>query len=239
LVLPLQNGVEGLESVRSIVSSWGLGRALVGCCNIVSEIEEPGLINHSARELPNVTFGEFDGEPSWQAQKVNAIFNTCLGMEGKLEKEPMSKIWEKFVFISATTAVQAFCGPSVTQDVMATTPEILQVWRSAAQEIIALARSHGHTYEDLWLEKRVEVLRKAKGSTTSCCRDYWAGKPNELDDLVGAVVRMGEAKGVPTPIIGTLFRALLTGGECDCAEPSSPTAPLLGADGVETVLVLA
>ncbi len=31
LVLPLQNGVEGFDKIKSIVHSWGVGRALAGC----------------------------------------------------------------------------------------------------------------------------------------------------------------------------------------------------------------
>lgn len=226
-VLPLQNGVEGFDKIKSIVGGWGRGRAVAGCCNIVAAIQEPGLIRHWAADPPYVTFGEFEGEPTARTLQVKAIFDVSPGMAGHLEPGAMSKIWEKFAFICATTGVQATSGPSVTQDVVANTPEIQQMWRSGMQEIIALARSHGLTYEDAWLENRVGVLRQAVGATTSCSRDLWAGRPSELDDLLGSVVRMGKERGIPTPVIGTLYTALLTRERIARAEADLPIYPLM------------
>jgi len=227
LVLPLQNGVEGFDTIKNIVGSWGRGRALGGCCNIVSAIQEPGMIRHWAADPPYITFGEFEGPPTAKTQEVKAVFEACSGMAGHLEEHAMSKIWEKFAFICSTTGVQATSGPMATQDVVAKTPELLEMWRSAMQEIIALARSHGLTYEDAWLENRVNMLRAAVGATTSCSRDLWAGRPSELDDLLGSVVRMGKDKGVPTPVITTLYSALIVRERLARCEAELPIYPLL------------
>ena len=94
LVLPLQNGVEGFDKIQEIVKSWGIGRALAGCCNIVSAIQEPGMIRHWAANPPYITFGEFSGPPSAKTKTIKAIFDQCPAMEGHLEEEAMPKIWE-------------------------------------------------------------------------------------------------------------------------------------------------
>ena len=80
-VLPLQNGVDAFGKVRSIVTSWGKGRPLVGWCNIVAAIQEtasssiklvtamlsgakePGLIKHWAANPPCIYYGEFEALP--------------------------------------------------------------------------------------------------------------------------------------------------------------------------------
>eukprot|EP00933_Yihiella_yeosuensis_P037559 TRINITY_DN31544_c0_g1_i1.p1 TRINITY_DN31544_c0_g1~~TRINITY_DN31544_c0_g1_i1.p1 ORF type:complete len:594 (-),score=140.43 TRINITY_DN31544_c0_g1_i1:153-1871(-) len=226
-VLPLQNGVEGFDKIKDLVKQWGLGHALAGCCNIVSAIQEPGMIRHWAADPPYITFGEFEGAATDMTKQMQAVFNACPGMAGHLEEQAMPKIWEKFCFICATTGVQANSGPSCTQDVVANTPELQAMWRSAMMEIITLARAHGLVYEDAWLENRVNMLRQAVGATTSCSRDLWAGKPSEVDDLLGSVVRLGKAKGVPTPVISTLFTALLTRERLARAESELPIYPLM------------
>lgn len=226
-ILPLQNGVEGFDKIKELVSSWGLGHALAGCCNIVSAIQEPGLIRHWAADPPYITFGEFAGAPSAKTKQMQAIFEACPGMAGHLEEEAMPKIWEKFSFICATTGVQANSGPHTTQDVVAKTPELLELWKSAMREIIALARSNGLKYEDAWMDNRVNMLAQAVGATTSCSRDLWAGKPSEIDDLLGSVVRMGKAKGVPTPVVNTLFTSLLTRERLARASSNLPIYPLM------------
>ena len=38
--------------------------------------------------------------------------------------------------------------------------------------------------------------------------DLEAGKPMELEDLVGVVVRLGEKYGVPTPLTFAMYAAL-------------------------------
>lgn len=227
LVLPLQNGVEGFDKIREVVASWGKGHTLAGCCNIVAALQEPGLIRHWAADPPYITFGEFEGAPSEKVKVLKVIFDKCPGMEGHLEDDAMSKIWEKFCFICATTGVQASSGPSMTQDVVAKTPEVLELWKTAMMEIIALTRSHGIAYEAAWLENRVKMLQQAVGATTSCSRDLWAGRPSEVDDLLGSVVRMGKAKGVPTPVITTLFTALSTREKLARSELKLPIYPLM------------
>ncbi|CAE7020946.1 unnamed protein product, partial [Symbiodinium sp. CCMP2456] len=156
-VLPLQNGVEGLSTIKEIVSSWGKGHALAGCCNIVSAIAEPGHIKHWAANPPYITFGEFSGTPTERTQQVKAILDAAPGMEGHLEDDALAKIWEKFTFICSTTAVQATTGPHATQDVIPQIPELYLTWRTAMTEIINLCHSYGIKYEMEQLEKRVEA----------------------------------------------------------------------------------
>jgi 2-dehydropantoate 2-reductase len=39
-------------------------------------------------------------------------------------------------------------------------------------------------------------------------RDIWAGKPSELEAQTGAIVRMGRAAGVPTPVNDVVYGLL-------------------------------
>jgi 2-dehydropantoate 2-reductase len=209
VVLPLQNGVEGLSTIRDTVAAWGKGHALAGCCNIVSAIKEPGFIKHWAANPPYITYGEFEGSTVAKTEQVKQVLDACCGMEGHFEEDVLSKIWEKFAFICTTTGVQATNGPHATQDVIPCVPELLHTWTAGMQEIIALCRSYGIKYDDAHLEKRIELLKVSKGATTSCSRDLWAGKPSEVDDLLGSVVRLGKEQGVATPVITTLYSSLI------------------------------
>lgn len=209
VILPLQNGVEGLDTIRDVVAGWGKGHALAGCCNIVSAIAEPGVIKHWAASPPYITFGEFQGAPGARTSQIKAVLDQAAGMEGHLEDDALSKIWEKFAFICSTTAVQATTGPHATQDVLPKVPELDRTWRAAMHEIIALCRSYGIRYDDEQLEKRVELLKAAVGATTSCSRDLWSGRPSEVDDLLGSVVRMGDAQRIPVPTISACYGALI------------------------------
>eukprot|EP00913_Durusdinium_trenchii_P030232 g28323.t1 len=154
LVLPLQNGVEGLSTIRDIVTSWGKGHALAGCCNIVSAIAEPGHIKHWAANPPYITFGEFLGAATPKTLQVKAILDAAPGMDGNLEEDALAKIWEKFTFICSTTSVQAITGPHATQDMIPAIPELLDTWRAAMHEIVALCHSYGIKYDLKQVDQR-------------------------------------------------------------------------------------
>jgi len=209
VVLPLQNGVEGLSKIKDIVSGWGKGHALAGCCNIVSAIKEPGFIKHWAADPPYITFGEFEGASRQKTLAIKAAMDAAGGMEGHLEDDVLSKIWEKFAFITSTTAVQATTGPHATQDVIPQVPELEATWRAAMGEVISLCRSYSIRYDDASLENRVKMLKAAQGATTSCSRDLWGGRPSEVDDLLGSVVRLGKEQQIPTPTISACYSALI------------------------------
>jgi len=88
-------------------------------------------------------------------------------------------------------------------------PELQATWRAAMGEVIALCRSYKIRYDDEFLENRVKVLQVAVGATTSCSRDLWAGRPSEVDDLLGSVVRLGKEQNIPTPTISACYSTLI------------------------------
>ena len=182
---------------------------MTGCCNIVSAIAEPGHIKHWAANPPYITFGEFQGASTAKTLQVKAILDAAPGMDGNLEEDALAKIWEKFTFICSTTAVQATTGPHATQDMIPEIPELLETWRTAMHEIVALCHSYGIKYDVKQVDQRVEALRSAKGATTSCSRDLWSGKPSEVDDLLGSVVRMSKEQKVSVPTISACYGALI------------------------------
>jgi 2-dehydropantoate 2-reductase len=44
--------------------------------------------------------------------------------------------------------------------------------------------------------------------TASMQRDIAAGRPSELEEIVGAVIRLGDQKGVPTPTMDYIYASL-------------------------------
>ncbi|HEX7809674.1 MAG TPA: ketopantoate reductase C-terminal domain-containing protein, partial [Thermoanaerobaculia bacterium] len=77
-------------------------------------------------------------------------------------------------------------------------------------ELIDVATARGIDLGDDAFEKtwqRYDAL--APASTASLQRDVMDGKPSELDAQLGAVVKLGEAAGVATPVTRFVYHALL------------------------------
>ncbi|MEZ5657587.1 MAG: ketopantoate reductase C-terminal domain-containing protein [Burkholderiaceae bacterium] len=73
-----------------------------------------------------------------------------------------------------------------------------------------LARARGVVLADDIVARTLAGFDKVDpGSTASMQRDIMAGRPSELDDQTGAVVRIGQELGVATPVNRFIYDCLL------------------------------
>jgi len=78
------------------------------------------------------------------------------------------------------------------------------------QEIVAVAQAqHIALPADVIPATLAELGQFPPGGTNSMQRDLMRGRPSELEALAGAVVRLGQALGVPTPVNTVLYHSLL------------------------------
>jgi 2-dehydropantoate 2-reductase len=80
----------------------------------------------------------------------------------------------------------------------------------ALQEVFAVAKARGVNMPDDTVEKRLAFIdNSSAGVVASMHRDILEGRPSELRSQNGAVVRMGLASGVPTPVHDFIYASLL------------------------------
>src|SRR2546430_16713217 len=78
------------------------------------------------------------------------------------------------------------------------------------QEIVAVARpQHIAWPADVIPRTLAELAQFPPGGTNSMQRDLMSGRPSELEAHAGAVVRLGQALGVPTPGNTFLYHSLV------------------------------
>jgi 2-dehydropantoate 2-reductase len=82
--------------------------------------------------------------------------------------------------------------------------------RAAIQEIFALAAARGVTLDDAAVDRTMSYIdRLPEETTASMQRDITEGRPSELEQQTGTVVRLGREAGVPVPVNECLYRSLL------------------------------
>ena len=78
--------------------------------------------------------------------------------------------------------------------------ELGEVSRQLVREGIAVGRAEGATLDDALVEEVLNSYRQAPpDSVNSLHADRLAGRPTELDARNGAIVRLGQKHGIPTP----------------------------------------
>jgi 2-dehydropantoate 2-reductase len=200
--VPLENGVEAADD---LAAALGEERVAGGLCRMLSWIEAPGRIRHAGAFL-QVTLGERRGGSSPRlAPLAEALRRASVDVEVVDDVE--AALWEKFLFIEPLGAVGAVTRAPI--GTVRTLPETRALLVAAMEEIARLARARGVKLAQEAVARALETVdRMPAESTASMQRDVQAGRPSELHDQTGAVVRI--AKGtLLVPIHAFLFAALL------------------------------
>ena len=201
-VLSLQNGVEAEAQLAAIV---GPEHVMGGVAQIGAVIEQPGVIRHSS-PFARIIFGELDGRRSRRAEALLAACERA-GIDAVLSAEIEKEIWIKFVFLASLSAVTTLSG--LTAGPIRDDPDLRAVTAWALNEVVAVGRAKGIPLdlafgaEDLGLLDTLPTEMKS-----SMAQDLERGKRLELEQLSGAVARMGAALGVATPVHHTVYAAL-------------------------------
>jgi 2-dehydropantoate 2-reductase len=203
LVLSLQNGVEAPDHVARAL---GRKHAVGGVAKIISFVSAPGHIVHAGAD-PSLIIGELGGGFSERIEALRAAFDGARAASVSVSQDILRSLWEKFVFIAAWAGVGAVTRAPL--GVVRSLPETRRLVEEGIGEIERVARARGIRLADGVAAATLELIDSLPpDGTASMQRDIAAGRPSELDDLTGAVVRLGAEAGVPTPVSAFILGAL-------------------------------
>ena len=193
-VLSLQNGVQKDDVLRRILGERPI---LGGICYISATIARPGVISHTGT-VQKLVFGEYDGRRS---ARVEALLEACrrAGIDVELSLEIRKAIWEKFVFLvglsAATTAIRLPIGP------IRKNPRTRKFLLDIMREVVAVGRAQGVALSAEYAEDLRSYCDGLPAEmASSMYHDLERGNRLEVDWLSGAVVELGQAAGVSTPL---------------------------------------
>jgi 2-dehydropantoate 2-reductase len=203
-VLPLENGVEATAQVQQVL---GPKHSLMGLCRIIASVESPGCIRHGGLD-PTVALGEPDGSALSENALALAEALKAAGVTVQTPPDIHAALWEKLIFIAALSGTGAVARSTIGE--VRTCPPTRELLQQLMEEVAAVARSRGiRLAEDVVKQTLAFVDASPADGTASMQRDIVAGKPSELEAIIGAVVRFGDQAGVPTPAMDYVYASLL------------------------------
>lgn len=203
MVLPLQNGADNADRLRTILKPV---QVLAGLCKIVSKIEAPGVINHFMYE-PQIVFSEYDSLPSKRVAQLKELFDLS-GIKNFISKDIKLDIWRKFLFIASVSGLAALT--RVPFGVLQNDASLIDLLQKTALEIRAVANAKGIGLTQNDIETAIDMFMSMGPETTaSMQRDILEGKPSELENFNGYIVKEGLKLGVDTPINAFTYHSLL------------------------------
>jgi len=173
---------------------------VIGCVVYpASELIAPGVVKHIEGERFPV--GELDGSASERVNRISAVF-TNAGFKApvldNIRAEIWLKLWGNLTFnpISSLThsTLVDICQYPLTRELAA----------AMMREAQAVANKLGIEFR-IPLDKRIAGAEKVGKHKTSMLQDVEAGRPIELEALLGAPREIARAHGIETPALDRLY----------------------------------
>jgi 2-dehydropantoate 2-reductase len=238
IVVSTQNGIpwwyfqnlggefDGLRLERvdpgGVIAAAIESRRVVGSlAYFATDLAAPGVIHHT--EGNRISFGEPDGSRSERARAIaEALIGA--GFRCPVTTRMRHEIWVKLIGNVAFNPISALTGGTLEE--LARDPEVAPTVRTIMAETEAVAARLGIELP-ISIDQRMAGAEKVGAHKTSMLQDYEAGRPMEIEAVVGAVVELGDRVGVPMPATKAVYGCarMLDAHRAQRMAPRAPAAP--------------
>ncbi len=195
-----QRRLETVDPGGVIAASIPL-RQVVGCVVYpATSLVEPGVVRHL--EGSRLSLGEPDGSRSERVRAIAAALVRA-GLKAPIQTRLRQEIWLKLIGNATLNPVSALTRATLGELLAdAATRELI---RTLMLEVEAVGKAIG-IEPDLPVERRLEGAAQVGEHRTSMLQDVEAGRPLEVEALVGAVVELAGQVGIPVPALDVVYR---------------------------------
>jgi 2-dehydropantoate 2-reductase len=201
-IVPIQNGVDAPRLLAAVFGEKVVG----GLARIISYKRGPGHIHHAGAN-PYIAIGELDKSVSRRCERIRRVFENA-GITVEVAADIEAALWQKFLLVVSWGGVGTVADAPI--GIIRSVPETRRMLERAMGEVMSVARARQIAVpEDTVAKTMAFIDTLPEGGTTSLHRDIMAGNPSELDFWCGAVVRLGRAVDVATPLNNFIYSSLL------------------------------
>lgn len=193
IILPLLNGITATDRLKEAFPD---NRILYGV-----------MLRTDAHRTGHKVYFTTSGEIQLGYAYNNPILpevseiHTCLvnaGINAKIYEDMKRIQWRKWML--NTGAGQAAVEIGVECGYFEQVDEIIEIMRQCMDEILELAKAEN---VNITIQDRDEIIELLKGypahKKMSMLQDVEAGRPIEIEEYAGTVIRLGKKHGIPTP----------------------------------------
>lgn len=182
-----------------IAASIPLAQTVGSVVYPAATIVEPGVIRHE--EGDRISVGEPDGTRSERVQRISTML-TAAGFKAPVQTRLRPEIWLKLAGNATLNPISAVTRATLGE--MFESEGSRELIRTLMLEVEATANAVGVDLP-VSVDRRMAGAAAVGGHKTSMLQDLEAGKPLELDALLGAVIEIAAWKEVPVPSLRALY----------------------------------
>ncbi len=191
--------LEAVDPGGAVWRAIGPARAIACVVWPSARLAAPGVVEHTdSLRLP---LGEPDGERSERATALSGQL-TAAGFKSPVKPRIRDEIWLKLLGNLALNPVSVLTGLSlgeigVDAETRATVRAMMEEGAEVAGRLdVRLA---------MGIEQRLEAATATGDHKTSMLQDFEAGRPLELEEIVGSVIELAGRLEIPVPVLEKVY----------------------------------
>ena len=185
--------LESIDPGGKAASQLGAARPVAGVVHASMRAEAPGVIRVAA--VDRLILGEPGGNVSRETAALGELV-TAGGVACPIVADIRTEIWAKLWGNMNMNPVSALT--RLTANGMLGDPRLLEVVRDMMGEFVRVGERLGIKLP-MGVDERLAVTRRLGDFRTSMLNDVEAGRPLEVEGLLGVVVEIAEQLGEPVP----------------------------------------
>lgn len=191
--------IESVDPGGKIWERLGPERALGSVVWQAAELEAPGVIAHAYGD--RLPIAEPSGEKTPRATLLSKLLLSAglkSPVRGNLRDEIWLKLWGNLSFNPVSVLTQG------TLVQLATDQGTRRVIRDMMQEARLVGETLGVKFS-VDVDERISMAEKVGNHRTSMLQDVEAGRPTELDSLLGVVIELAQMVEIATPSLNLVY----------------------------------
>lgn len=205
-VLTLQNGLGNEERIAAMLGALhpdlpAESRIVGGIAFLCSNRVAPGVIHHI--EYGHVRLAEFSGAATPRTRTLGRLF-TDAAFECEVADSLHRIRWEKLVWNIPFNGLAVAAERADTRTLL-DAPELHATVRALMFEVIAAAKGEGVEIAADFVDHMIGLSERMGPYKSSMQLDFEAGRPLEVEALLGEPLRRASAAGVATPLLRMLY----------------------------------
>ena len=205
-VISLQNGTNGAELVAC---GAVLDNVFGGMAFVAAELQSSGVVTYKS-DMSSITYG---GPGATKHPALMALHqglqdsSSAIQLASSLVEDVRTAQWSKLVGLATNAALT--CLVRKPAGIVYHDEDLLVLAKQSIHEVASVGRAVGALIPEDHEERILQMLQSFPASMfASMHHDLAAGRPLELDGLIGPVVQLGRKHGVPTPFHSFAYACL-------------------------------
>jgi 2-dehydropantoate 2-reductase len=200
-IVLLQNGIHIEDKIVADFPNNEIISALAFVCVTRTA---PGVVIH--RDYGRVELGVYPKGESAKARLLQDLFNS-IDIPCEAKEVVLYSRWKKLVWNAPFNPISVIeCG--ATTDKMLGHMPTRELVINVMKEVCVLAEADGYPLKPDIIEKNIYSTEKMQPYKTSMLVDYEAGRPMEVEAILGNALRFAKSKCISVPYIEGLYSML-------------------------------